>query len=1029
MENSGTGGSSEQTGNDKNKGSVNDKGNNGSDKNNNSGNKGNSDNKDNSDNKGNVNNKGFSLNNFLDNAKDKLFAATGSVKDFFMMLLAGNGSGNGNGNGGNSDKNSGSSESGSTGSSDSSNSGSGSSGNVNGKDNGNNGNGNGNDKSNNGNGNGADKNNNGNGNGADKSNNGNGNGADKSNNGNGNGADKSNNGNGYGKDKQNGKDNKGKGNGKGNNGNGKDKSQKVKAWQVEPTEEDIILGYAKYTEKPDYLVDPTSEAYYTYDAAGNRTSLTTDAGTVNYTYDAANRLISDGSNDYNYDENGNLVSVQSGNDSVTYSYTASNRLAEVSYPDGSGVKYGYDAFGRKVLREEAYWKLAPGNNGNSSQAPGQQKESKSQGNGGNSIKNGSGDSGSGDSGNDKSNNGKSSQAPGQQKESKSQGNGGNSIKNGSGDSESDGNGSISNSGGVRRNVINPLKLLTETTQYQYDGFSNNVLKEYTEHGSPLGQYYTANDSVVARKMFGLHGLNGRDAGVKTTGGMMYYNYDGLRNVSELTDRNGGLIEQYRYDAFGGLYTGVTAPYNTTGFASQSYDPKASLVDMHARWYAPQNGRFITADPYQGDLLTPYTQNRYAYVGNNPINRWDPTGYREVVLEYERFEAVKLDEGSYWEYGDHTPYKGSDGWYASWTDIYYEYLVMAFNNYNRTVYDDGSYSDSLINSEINKTVWETEYSGSSFTPFTPAEWYDEHKDDLARYGTAPPPYNPPKAYTRTDTPVTKVTITNISKYSSENGLTGLPGSVLLSKEIKNKVEFPGKTYAYYTKDSGSGKSDITNGNQTSKYSTSGYEPDFEPEKWNIKYNTIEKSFLWFKWEVKEIDKESERIQNSTNCYAYALNLQSDPITGENFPRRGENGFALQPGQIAGEYYYLNEVEDGKVNTVENIEKAAKADARAMGATFERVEKGEATPTGTYKVLLVLEPDEVNGDYHWYRQNPNGTWSHKPGNTIATNREVTGIDVNGNLTYGKVILDPEKAAKEAGYTEIGGYYSVSSRTLNN
>jgi RHS repeat-associated protein len=123
---------------------------------------------------------------------------------------------------------------------------------------------------------------------------------------------------------------------------------------------------------------------------------------------------------------------------------------------------------------------------------------------------------------------------------------------------------------------------------------------------------------------------------------MYYHYDGMRNVTELTDRNGDSIEQYRYDAFGGLYTGVTAPYNTYTLAGKSYDPKANLVDMHARWYQAQNGRFTTADPYRGEMLTPYTQNRYAYVGNNPINRWDPLGYwmaGDENLSDDAFERI------------------------------------------------------------------------------------------------------------------------------------------------------------------------------------------------------------------------------------------------------------------------------------------------------------------------------------------------------------------------------------------------------
>ena len=45
--------------------------------------------------------------------------------------------------------------------------------------------------------------------------------------------------------------------------------------------------------------------------------------------------------------NGNMIGVQSGGDNIEYIYTPANKLAEVKYPDGTYVKYGYDAFGRK----------------------------------------------------------------------------------------------------------------------------------------------------------------------------------------------------------------------------------------------------------------------------------------------------------------------------------------------------------------------------------------------------------------------------------------------------------------------------------------------------------------------------------------------------------------------------------------------------------------------------------------------------------------------------------------------------------
>jgi uncharacterized protein RhaS with RHS repeats len=43
-------------------------------------------------------------------------------------------------------------------------------------------------------------------------------------------------------------------------------------------------------------------------------------------------------------------------------------------------------------------------------------------------------------------------------------------------------------------------------------------------------------------------------------------------------------------------------------------------------YDPQTGRFISRDTYGGSKRRPQTQNRYAYVGNNPVTFVDPTGH-------------------------------------------------------------------------------------------------------------------------------------------------------------------------------------------------------------------------------------------------------------------------------------------------------------------------------------------------------------------------------------------------------------------
>jgi hypothetical protein len=55
-----------------------------------------------------------------------------------------------------------------------------------------------------------------------------------------------------------------------------------------------------------------------------------------------------------------------------------------------------------------------------------------------------------------------------------------------------------------------------------------------------------------------------------------------------------------------------------------------------------------------------------------------------------------------------------------------------------------------------------------------------------------------------------------------------------------------------------------------------------------------------------------------------------------------------------------------------------------------------PAHTSKISLVVDPDE---DYHFYRQDKNGMWSHKPGGTEVTNKDATG----------RLIYDPGLAAR--------------------
>lgn len=45
----------------------------------------------------------------------------------------------------------------------------------------------------------------------------------------------------------------------------------------------------------------------------------------------------------------------------------------------------------------------------------------------------------------------------------------------------------------------------------------------------------------------------------------------------------------------------------------------------ARYYNPQTGRFLSRDPWDGDIHTPSTLNKYSYSGSDPIDSSDPSG--------------------------------------------------------------------------------------------------------------------------------------------------------------------------------------------------------------------------------------------------------------------------------------------------------------------------------------------------------------------------------------------------------------------
>jgi RHS repeat-associated protein len=107
--------------------------------------------------------------------------------------------------------------------------------------------------------------------------------------------------------------------------------------------------------------------------------------------------------------------------------------------------------------------------------------------------------------------------------------------------------------------------------------------------------------------------------------MNYLFGDHLGSTSISTDGNGSKISEVRYYPWGGdryyAYTSST----TFRFTGQRTEFGLGLYYYGARWYDSSLARFI-----QADTIVPggvQGLDRYAYVGNNPLNYLDPSGHK------------------------------------------------------------------------------------------------------------------------------------------------------------------------------------------------------------------------------------------------------------------------------------------------------------------------------------------------------------------------------------------------------------------
>ena len=149
-----------------------------------------------------------------------------------------------------------------------------------------------------------------------------------------------------------------------------------------------------------------------------------------------------------------------------------------------------------------------------------------------------------------------------------------------------------------------------------------------------------------------------------------------------------------------------------------------------------------------------------------------------------------------------------------------------------------------------------------------------------------------------------------------------------------------------------------------------------------------------------------VRESHNCYMYFLNKKNHQVVQmckKDYPKHKICRRA-QPGYVSG--FPLLKKSDYKCPT---IMKRTLSDNPNI---YKTRENSKCAPS-YYKGALVVAPDR---DYHYYRENDDGQWSHKPGYKPSSRLD----------SKNDIILNPRKAARDYGgtlnYKDFCGYLCV-------
>ena len=161
--------------------------------------------------------------------------------------------------------------------------------------------------------------------------------------------------------------------------------------------------------------------------------------------------------------------------------------------------------------------------------------------------------------------------------------------------------------------VNGLRLKKYTTNYYWEG-EKLVAEKTVNRGVIHFIYYRYDETGVC--------------GMRYEGSDYFFRKNILGDVIGVYTKLGEPVANFTYDAFGRTLsaTGRLADIIHFRYRGYYYDEETGFYYLQSRYYDPETGRFISPDAVEYlDHENAQGLNLYAYCGNNPVMRVDPTG--------------------------------------------------------------------------------------------------------------------------------------------------------------------------------------------------------------------------------------------------------------------------------------------------------------------------------------------------------------------------------------------------------------------